>query len=136
MKRTNQIFFAAIAGIGIAVSGLSVVNPASAQGIQLKSRTATAGSNPGIGGFTTRFSTNCAAGFSMAGKKAANGWTDWYVCTTPVLVCPAQLQSNGKYSSVQPKAIVQQTGGDPDGGTVQFKVQYKCDYFWTALPEG
>jgi len=136
MKRTNQIFFAAIAGIGIVFSGLSVVSPASAQGIQLKSRSGpVAGGNAGIGGLAIPFGPNCASGFSLAGKKVNNAqagpWTDWWVCSTPVLVCPAQLQTNGLYSGINPQAIVQTIGGNPDGGTIKFRVQYKCNYSWT-----
>ena len=62
-------------------------------------------------------------------------WWNWFVCTTPVLVCPAQIQSNGEVSSVNPKAIVQQVGGNPDGGTAKFRVQYKCDYSFTPIAQ-
>ena len=89
---------------------------------------------------TTPFNSNCAQGFSKVGeKKSADGgsqWTDWYVCGTPRIVCPAQRQSNGLYSSVKAKAIVTQVGGDPDGGQISFHVQYKCDYSYSAQPVG
>lgn len=90
--------------------------------------------------FEIPFSTRCASGFSKGGEKKKNRygqqWTKNYVCTTPVISCPKQPQNNGKYSYVHPKAIVQTVGGDPDGGEVHFRVQYKCVYSWNVIPEG
>lgn len=86
------------------------------------------------------FNSSCAAGFSKAGDKANNFaegmWTDWYVCGTPVIQCPAQMQGNGRYSGITPKAVVQLVGGNPDGGSASFRVQYKCDYSYTPIPVG
>lgn len=126
-------------GATVALSGLgSLAGPTEAANLRLKKGGQHSAGASAIGGLTTGFSTSCAPGFSMAGKDAGQppGWTDWYVCSTGVIVCPTQIQSNGLKSGVTPKAVVQITGGNPDGGTVKFRVQYKCDYSWTALPEG
>jgi len=83
------------------------------------------------------FGANCASGFSKLGEAAVGGLeVNWFVCGTPVIKCPAQLQSNGKYASVTPKAIVKMVGGNPDGGEARFHVQYKCDYSFTPTPVG
>lgn len=142
--------------MGMALASTFAVT-ADASGLNLKSRTnddrggiITGGGNGGGGGaggaaagatatFTSQFNPNCAGGFSKAGEKeVANiGWTDWYVCSTPVIVCPKQVQKDdGRISHVTPKVLIQQTGGDPDGGTVSFRVQYQCDYSYNAPPEG
>src|SRR6056297_3990300 len=137
MKRINKTVCALIVGAGVAMTGLAATGPAGAESVKLRTTHKAAGQSHAIGGISAGFHLNCAAGFSKAGqKKSANGWTDWYVCTTPVITCPTQLQDNGHKSSVHPKAIVQQTGGNPDGGTVKFRIQYQCDYSWVATPEG
>lgn len=84
------------------------------------------------------FSATCASGFTKAGQqKFGNGDMDWYVCSTPVISCPSYTQKNGLKAHVTPKAIVQLIGGSPDsGGPQKFRVQYKCDYSFNALPEG
>lgn len=89
--------------------------------------------------FQIPFSTSCASGFSLAKNKEENAygskWTDWYVCTTPVISCPKQIQqANGKTSTVHPTVILQTIGGNPDGGQISFRIQYKCDYGWVADP--
>jgi len=134
MRLNSPTLCAAVVGLGMVVSGLT----ADAKNLTLRNGTTATGAHSAVGGYTTPFNTNCAAGFSMAGKKlfGSTKWTDWYVCGTPVLVCPKQTQANGLVSGVHPKAIVQLTGGNPDGGTVKFRVQYKCDYSFTPTPEG
>ena len=83
------------------------------------------------------FGANCASGFSKLGEQAVGGLdVNWFVCGTPIIRCPAQMQSNGQYASVTPKAIVKTVGGNPDGGEVRFHIQYKCDYSFTPIPEG
>ena len=134
MKLNSPTLCAAVVGLGMVINGFT----ADAANLTLRNSTAAAGTHGAIGGLSIPFSTNCASGFSMAGKKlfSSNKWTDWYVCSTPVLVCPKQTQANGKASSVHPKAIVQMIGGNPDGGAVKFRVQYKCDYGYTPTPAG
>ena len=141
MQRLTNRFCHLVLGAGMALTSLSAgINPAEAGELRLKrsSQQNTAGAVGGMGNFSAGFVLNCAPGFSMAGKKKGNPstWTDWYVCSTPVLTCPTQVQDNGLKSGVHPKVVVQTVGGDPDGGTVKFRVQYKCDYSYTALPQG
>jgi hypothetical protein len=89
-------------------------------------------------GLGTPFSATCASGFTKAGEqKNGDGTMDWYVCSTPVISCPSYTQKNGLKAHVTPSAIVQLIGGSPDsGGPQKFRVQYKCDYSFNALPEG
>lgn len=138
MKSIFTPFAALVVGAGIVITGLNLASPAEAEGATLRQsdRASSAGQNHAMGGWTTGFQHNCVPGFSKAGDKKKNGWTDWYVCSTPVIQCPTQQQDNGLKSAVHPQAIVQVTGGNPDGGTVKFRVQYKCDYSYTVLPEG
>ena len=137
MNINTKFFCAAIVTLGMVATSITVAEIASAGGLKLRKQSAAAG-HSNIGGLTTGFNSNCAAGFSKAGEHKNNHikFTEWYVCTTPVIVCPKQVQDNGLVASVHPQAIVQQTGGNPDGGTVKFRVQYKCDYSYTSLPEG
>ncbi len=90
--------------------------------------------------FQIPFHANCAQGFTKAGEKVvtkdSGKWTDEFVCTTQTITCPKQSQPNGKTSTVQPLVIIQKTNIDPDGGQVKFRVQYKCDYHYTVIPEG
>ncbi len=91
--------------------------------------------------FQVPFNTRCAAGFNKVGENVrplVNGmkrWTDWFVCSTPVIYCPKQMQDNGLYSTVAASAILQLIG-DPDSPSVSFRVQYKCDYGQSFLPTG
>ena len=89
-------------------------------------------------GLGTPFSASCASGFTKVGEqKNGDGTMDWYVCSTPVISCPSYTQKNGLKAHVTPSAIVQLIGGSPDsGGPQKFRVQYKCDYSFNALPEG
>ncbi len=142
-KRSTSYFAAALIAVMGINAGLSTLAEAGAKRIHQPQRMTVkmGGAQQHTGGamnLTTPFNANCAQGFSKVGEKknSAGDWTDWYVCSTPVLTCPAQRQKNGRYSYVQPKAIVQVIGGDPDGGKVSFRVQYKCDYGWHADPEG
>ncbi|VAW72029.1 hypothetical protein MNBD_GAMMA12-3016 [hydrothermal vent metagenome] len=83
------------------------------------------------------FYANCASGFSKVGQnKFPNGTMRWYVCGTPVIQCPSYMQSNGKWANVTPKVVIQMIGSNPDGGTQKFRVQYKCDYSFNAVPAG
>ncbi|MEL6409114.1 MAG: hypothetical protein AAFS08_12500 [Pseudomonadota bacterium] len=144
MKRFTANITKLVLVAGLAASGItSSIEQASAAELRKKATVKThqaVGAASGIGGFTTGFNLNCASGFSMAAKSEKNvsgdKWTDYYVCSTPVLQCPKQPQKNGLISSVHPKVVVQTVGGDPDGGTVKFRVQYKCDYGYTSYPEG
>lgn len=141
MQRYANRFCHFVLGTGMAFASLSTgINPAEAGELRLKrsSQQHSAGAVGGIGNLTAGFVLNCAPGFSLAGKKkgSPSTWTDWYVCSTPILTCPTQIQDNGLKSGVHPKVVVQTVGGDPDGGTVKFRVQYKCDYSYNALPEG
>jgi hypothetical protein len=90
--------------------------------------------------FQIPFAANCAQGFNKAGQKIdstdSGKWTDEFVCTTQVITCPKQKQGNGQTSTVQPLVVIQKTLIDPDGSQVKFRVQYKCDYHYTVLPEG
>ena len=62
---------------------------------------------------------------------------DYYICYSNTISCPAFLQDNGLYASVTPIAIVKPKGGGADsGGPKRFTIQYKCDYFFNAQPEG
>ena len=89
----------------------------------------------GPGGITIPFSTNCASGFSKAGQnKFPNGDMKWYVCTTPVIQCPSYTQRNGKKAHVKPKVVIQLIGANPDGGKQKFRIQYKCEYSFNAVP--
>ena len=140
MNINTKFFCAAILTLGMGVTSITVADIANAGGLKLRKGTnsAAGAGHSSIGGLTTRFNSNCAAGFSKAGEHKNNHlkFTEWYVCTTPVIVCPKQIQDNGLVASVHPQAIVQQTGGDPDGGTVKFRVQYKCNYSYIPIPEG
>ncbi len=124
-------------GAAVALSGVGSA-PADAGELRLKRSGHQSVGGAGIKGLTTGFSTTCAPGFSMVGKDMGSppSWTDWYVCSTGVITCPTQVQDNGLKSGIAPKAIIQIVGGDPDGGTVKFRVQYMCDYSYTALPVG
>jgi hypothetical protein len=116
-------------------------------GIQLKQAVQPAQSNvqPGFAPvFQIPFHTNCASGFSKvqshettpAGSNG-NKWTDWYVCTTDVIACPKQIQpGNDLTSTVHPTVVLQTLGGNPDGGQISFRIQYKCDYGWIDKPVG
>lgn len=90
--------------------------------------------------FQIPFNAQCAQGFTKAGQQIVtkgNGkWTDEFVCTTQVITCPKQSQPNGEISTVQPLVVIQKTYLDPDGGQVKFRIQYKCDYNYSVLPEG
>lgn len=90
--------------------------------------------------FQIPFNAHCASGFTKAGEtivtKDTGKWTDEFVCTTQIITCPKQTQSNGKASTVQPLVVIQKTNIDPDGGQVKFRIQYKCNYSYTVIPEG
>lgn len=90
--------------------------------------------------FQIPFSANCAAGFNKVAEKQANSvegkWVDEFVCSTQTITCPKQTLPGGKVATVQPKVAIQTSFVDPDGGTVKFKVQYKCDYSYSYTPEG
>ena len=143
MKLNTSNFLAAVVGLGMALNGVAAVQFAGAGSLAQKPRVTSGSGHSGAGHsgatrLTTRFNANCAPGFFKAGEKKMNNppWTNWYVCSTQVLTCPLQPQSNGLYSGIHVQAIVQMVGGDPDSGTSKFRIQYKCDYSWTALPEG
>lgn len=90
----------------------------------------------GVSGTTYNgaFYASCASGFSKFGEqKDANQWTDWYVCGTPTIKCPAQIQANGRYSHVRAIATVK-PNGNPDSHATTFSVQYKCDYSFNHIP--
>jgi len=90
--------------------------------------------------FQIPFNAHCASGFNKAGEQKVNKdtgkWTDAFVCTTQIITCPKQTQPNGKISTVQPLVVIQKTTVNPDGGQVKFRIQYKCDYNYTVIPEG
>ena len=137
-RKTNRIKSLVLSLIvGLTAQGIAATQ-VDAEGIRLRSNSGGAQQIQlgGIGGLTAGFVLNCAPGFSMAGKKMGHPstWTDWYVCSTPVLTCPTQVQDNGLKSAINVKAIIQTVGGDPDGGTTSFRVQYVCDYGYTAQP--
>ena len=134
MKFRITRFTALVLGAGLAITGAASFDSAAAAELKLKKRTTKSASQTGIGGYTTAFSPNCAAGFALAGSRKQGGMTDWFVCSTPVLSCPKQIV-DGKAATVTPQVVLQQVGGNPDGGTVKFRIQYKCDYFH-YVPEG
>ena len=142
MKLRMTKFTAALLGLSLAISGAATFDVAHAAELKLKKRSTTSVGQTTVGGLTTGFGPSCASGFSMAGQKKGHTsstesdskWTDWFVCTTPVISCPKQLQNNGQYSHVSPKVVIQQTGGNPDSSSVKFRVQYKCDYSWRSVP--
>ncbi len=129
MKIDRTMICAAFVGLGLIVNSV-----ATAEAGTLKLKTKETPKTATIGKLTTGFAMQCANGFSLAGSKKNNGWVDWYVCSTPVIQCPKQLQSNGKYSSVKPKVVIQQIGGDPDAPEAKFRVQYQCDYQAVPIP--
>jgi len=138
MELNAKFICATIFTLGLAITGSTYADTASAGELKLKKRTTGSAGSSAIGGFTTKFNANCASGFSKAGEQKSNGnkFTDWFVCTTPVIVCPKQIDKNGNWADISPQAIVQQIGGNPDGGDVKFRVQYKCSYTPKYIPQG
>ena len=126
----------------VAMGSVSVSYQANSQTLQ-KRQSIIRGTGPTNGGgpavprpsYQIPFHANCAAGFSKAGQNMyPNKDIDWYVCSTPIITCPKFMQPNGLYSYVKAKVILQPVGGDPDAPTTSFRVQYKCDYSFRAVP--
>jgi hypothetical protein len=133
---TSIVFITAILAMSIGLAA-DLKQSKSKPEIGISTGTQQSPSSNGIKTLGVPFAANCASGFSKLGEATVGGLdVNWFVCGTPVIKCPAQLQNNGKYASVTPKAIVKTVGGNPDGGEVRFHVQYKCDYSFTPIPEG
>ena len=126
-----------IAAATVAVLGATSADLASAGNLKLRTSGAAGIGGAAIGGIAIPFSPTCAAGFSKVGEKGMKKptGTDWFVCSTPVITCPVQ-HMDGKRAGVNAQAIIQETGGDPDGGTIKFRVQYMCDYTAPYVPVG
>ena len=134
---TSIVFIVGMLAMSIGTAAdLKKLNTQNNMEINTSSQQNATGQN-GINNFGIAFSPNCAQGFSLFGKKdGKNGFLEGFVCGTKTIKCPAQLQDNGLYAHVTPKAVINKSFVDPDGGEVRFHVQYKCDYRYNALPEG